>query len=157
MNVPTTFLTDLSVASRKLRTLFDAAVSSRGLTLTRARLLLHLARNPGATQSELAALMELEQPTLVRVLDGLERQGLIRRCAVPGDRRVKSIALTEAGQPVVKELEALSAGLEATLLRSVSAEEVAVARKVLTRFTEAVEAQSAETLLLAILPPPHDE
>ncbi len=147
MTARASFLTELSVASRKLRTLFDAAVRARGLTLSRARLLLHLARNPDLTQSELAGLMELEPPTLVRLLDGLEKQGLIRRCAVAGDRRAKHIALTEKAQPQVAALEELSASLEALLLAEIPPEAVATTRSVLTRFTQAIEAQSPATLL----------
>ncbi|MFC7555079.1 MarR family winged helix-turn-helix transcriptional regulator [Pseudoroseomonas wenyumeiae] len=69
------FLTELSVTGRKMRTLFDGLVRQQGLNLSRARLLLQLARNEAITQSELAARLELEHPTIVRLLDGLEKQG----------------------------------------------------------------------------------
>lgn len=69
------FLTELSVAGRKLRTLFDALGRRQGLNLSRARLLLQLAPGNALTQSELAARLELAHPTLVRLLDGLEKQG----------------------------------------------------------------------------------
>ncbi len=68
------FLEELSVTSRKLRTLFDAQVRARGLTLARARTLIHLSRKDGMTQTELAEILEVEGPTLVRLLDGLEAQ-----------------------------------------------------------------------------------
>ena len=47
----TTFVDELSKANRKLRTLFDARVRTYGLTLSRARLLMHLAHADGATQT----------------------------------------------------------------------------------------------------------
>ena len=140
------FMTELSVTSRKLRTLFDGLLRTRGLTLARARLLLHLSRHSLATQTELAAVLELENPTLVRLLDGLERQGLIRRCAVAGDRRAKQVMLTEAAGPQVAEIEALSASLRQALLGGVAEEDLAVAARVLAHLARAIDAQGAEGL-----------
>jgi MarR family transcriptional regulator for hemolysin len=88
-------LTELSVPGRRLRTMAEALVRNRGLALARARRLLPL-RQPGAArQSELAAVLELEHPTVVRRLDRLEQQGLIARHPVDGDRRA---ARTAAGR-----------------------------------------------------------
>src|SRR3954453_21559992 len=92
------FSEELAITSRKLRTLFDARVRAKGLTLARARALLHLARKDGMTQTELAEILEVESPTLVRLLDGLEGQGLTERRPVAGDRRANQIALTPAGR-----------------------------------------------------------
>ncbi|WP_156503162.1 MarR family winged helix-turn-helix transcriptional regulator, partial [Tistrella mobilis] len=78
---------ELATASRKMRTGFDALVRTRGLTLARARALMLLARHPGISQTELAGLLEIENPTVVRLLDGLEKQGLIRRTPAETDRR----------------------------------------------------------------------
>ncbi|WP_019171083.1 MarR family winged helix-turn-helix transcriptional regulator [Pseudaminobacter salicylatoxidans] len=81
------FVDELSKASRKLRTLFDARVRTHGLTLSRARLLMHLVKADGATQAELADALEVEQPSLVGLVDALEKMGHIERRAIDGDRR----------------------------------------------------------------------
>jgi len=106
--VRATFLEELSIASRKLRTLFDARVRAMGLTLARARTLMHLARKEGMTQTELAEILEVEGPTLVRLLDGLAAQGLIERRPVEGDRRAKQIALTAEGQQLAAKVTRLA-------------------------------------------------
>lgn len=92
-----TLAADLSLASRKMRNLFDALVRERGLTLARARALLLLAETRTWTQRELAEELEIEQPTVVRLLDGMEKQGLIVRQPVAGDRRANHIKLTAIG------------------------------------------------------------
>ncbi|EHL96152.1 transcriptional regulator, MarR family [Acetobacteraceae bacterium AT-5844] len=140
------FLTELSVAGRKMRTLFDGVVRERGLNLARARLLLQLGQNGKMNQSELAAVMELEHPTIVRLLDGLEKQGLILRCAVDGDRRAKQVALTETGQAEVTWLDGVVAAMREALLREVSEEDLAVASRVLGIIVRAIEAQPASAL-----------
>jgi MarR family transcriptional regulator for hemolysin len=134
------FLTELSVAGRKMRTLFDGLVRRRGLSLSRARLLLHLARTRGANQTELAAVLELERPTVVRLLDGLEKQGLIRRQAVDGDRRAKQVALTEMAGPEVAAMEAMTVETRARLLAGIEEGELEVASRVLARLIRNIEA-----------------
>jgi MarR family transcriptional regulator for hemolysin len=113
------FLEELSIASRKLRTLFDARVRAKGLTLARARTLIHLARKDGMTQTELAEILEVEGPTLVRLLDGLEAQGLTERRPVEGDRRAKQIALTLDGQKLAAEVTRLGNELREEVLADI--------------------------------------
>jgi MarR family transcriptional regulator for hemolysin len=113
------FLEELSIASRKLRTLFDARVRAKGLTLARARTLIHLARKDGMTQTELAEILEVEGPTLVRLLDGLEAQGLTERRPVEGDRRAKQIALTTEGHKLAAEVTRLGNELREEVLADI--------------------------------------
>lgn len=64
----------LATVNRKLRSVFDARVKERGLTLPRARMLFALARKEGLNQRELAEELDIETPTIVRLLDGMEKQ-----------------------------------------------------------------------------------
>ena len=113
------FLEELSIASRKLRTLFDARVRAKGLTLARARTLMHLARKDGMTQTELAEILEVKGPTLVRLLDGLEAQGLTERRPVEGDRRAKQIALTAEGQQLAADVTRIANDLREEVLADI--------------------------------------
>jgi MarR family transcriptional regulator for hemolysin len=140
------FLTELSVAGRKMRTLFDGVVRERGLNLARARLMLQLGKHEPVNQTELAAMLELEHPTIVRLLDGLEKQDLVLRSAVDGDRRAKQVTLTAAGRAQAAQLDELVAALRDTLLHDISEEELAVASRVLGRIIHNIEAQPAGSL-----------
>ena len=91
------FLESLTKVSRRVRTAFNQQVTAHGLTYPRARTLFRLAKKQNMTQTELAFELELEQPTLVRLLDRMEENGLIERRPDPTDRRAKLIALTEHG------------------------------------------------------------
>ncbi len=51
----------------------------------------------GVSQAHLAELAGVEPPTLVRVIDQLEQQGLVERRASPSDRRVNMLYLTPDG------------------------------------------------------------
>ncbi|MBS7697139.1 MAG: MarR family transcriptional regulator [Chelatococcus sp.] len=126
-----------------MRKLFDRYVRERGLTLPRARALLFLAQDRSWNQTELADALEIEHPSVVRLLDGLERQGLITRCAVVGDRRAKQIELTVSAQAQVRELEELTERLRFDLLQDIDAASLEVALSTLRRFVANAERAAA--------------
>ena len=86
-----------------------------------------------ATQRELATRVGINDSTLVRALDVLEKQGLIERRAVEGDRRANTIRLTEAAKPVVDEIEGLARIVRDEVLSSVEPGELAVFLSVLNK------------------------
>ncbi len=109
--------------ARLLRTAFDRRVKSLGLTRSQWWVLNHLFRNDGATQSELADILEVEKATLGRLLDRLEQKGWIRRKADVGDRRAKRVFLTEEVEPALKAMRAAAAELRRDALAGLSAED----------------------------------
>lgn len=133
------FLTTLSLAGRKTRTLFDGLVRKRGLTLSRARLLLHLSHRGPVNQTGLASVLELEHPTVVRLLDRLETLGLIERHAMENDRRAKQVLLTEKALPYVNEVAAVSDRMRHALLDGIDDADLAVACRVLDRIIHNIE------------------
>ena len=90
--------------ARLLRTNFDRRVRDLGLTRSQWWVLTHLYREDGLTQTELAELMEIERPSLGRLLDRLEAKNWIRRGNDPSDRRVNRVYLTVDVKPMVREM-----------------------------------------------------
>lgn len=129
------FIEELLASHRKLRTLFDARVKNHGLTLSRAQLLLHLATAEGATQAELAVALEVEQPSMVGLIDGLEKMGYIERRPIEGDRRARAIYLTDAARSKAEEMLGFAAKLREDLLKDVDEKEIEIAIGVLQKLT----------------------
>jgi MarR family transcriptional regulator for hemolysin len=126
---------DLSAFNRKLRAAFDALVREHGMTLSRARVFRKLSRRDGINQRELADELELETPTLVRILDAMEAQNFIERRAAVSDRRAKQIFMTESGKVVAAEVEALATSVRADILEGISDDDVGMALKVIRAMT----------------------
>ncbi len=105
------------------------------MTLSRARVFRKLSRRDGINQRELADELELETPTLVRILDAMEAQNFIERRAAVSDRRAKQIFMTESGKVVAAEVEALATGVRADILEGISDEDVGMALKVIRAMT----------------------
>ncbi|GIZ12031.1 MarR family transcriptional regulator [Pseudomonas sp. NCCP-436] len=106
------FAMQVAQLSRAWRSELDRRLVGLGLSQARWLVLLHLARfTEMPTQRELAQSVGVEGPTLARLLDSLESQGLVMRVAVPEDRRAKKIALQPKAQPLIEKIEAISTQL----------------------------------------------
>ena len=139
------FTGELAAVNRKLRALVDERARGMGLTLSRARLLMELARQDGPIQSDLAGLLDIEQPTLVRLLDGLERNGMIERRAVEGDRRARRVFLTESAQAQALDILNFLTELRAGILQGIAPEELEAALDVLRRTSRNIAAGRSAT------------
>ncbi|RIX49537.1 MAG: MarR family transcriptional regulator [Rhodocyclales bacterium GT-UBC] len=94
----------------------------------------HLSRaTDGLVQAELAERLGIEGPTLVRLLDRLEKEGLVVRQASLSDRRYKRVVLTEAAGPVVSQVKAIIAGLRGEILDDIPDAELAAGLRLLER------------------------
>lgn len=69
-----------------------------GITHAYTYFLMELYEKDGLTQSEMHKRIGIEQPTAVRTLDRMARDGLILREQSPDDRRVLFIKLTDKGK-----------------------------------------------------------
>lgn len=94
-------------------------------------------------QSVLAERVGVEGPTLVRVLDGLEADGLICRVPADTDRRIKLVQLTTEGTKVAERCETSAAILREKMLGDIEPERVRAALDVL-RIIAAKAATSSE-------------
>ena len=105
--------------SRMIRTVYDRRVEPLGLTRAQWRVMTRLNRLESCTQTELATALEVEKPTLGKLIERLEVKGWVDRRADPNDARSKRLYLTPAARPVLadmhKEAEDVVAGIFAGL------------------------------------------
>src|SRR5215475_8517284 len=94
----------ISDVARLMRTVFDRRVRRLGLTRAQWLALTRLHRRPGASQSELADMMEVEKATVGRLIDRLEAKGWVERRAQAGDRRVNRVYLTATAERLHKRI-----------------------------------------------------
>lgn len=90
-------------AARALSRLFDDAMRPVGLTSGQFSLLMSLNRPFPPSIGSVAQLLAMDRTTLTAALKPLERRGLIEVSVDPRDRRSRLLALTEAGQKLLKD------------------------------------------------------
>lgn len=118
------FVEAMFLTSHAWRNALDRRLRPLGFSHSRWLLLLHLSRKDGSTHSELAQMMGIEPPTLVRMVDHMEQEGLLKRCASETDRRVKHLWLSDAGKRVAEEIRAHAAELRKEALGGLGADEI---------------------------------
>ena len=98
------------VTNRAAR-MFVRALERRLLNGTAGQMPVFLALNDGAayTQTELARIAAVEQPTMANTLQRMERDGLIARTPDPDDRRSSRVSLSKLGKR--RAAEAMEAAL----------------------------------------------
>ena len=93
----------------------------------------------GLVQRELAEALAVEGPTLTRLLDRMEADGLVRRTPSATDRREKCIVLVAAARPLLKKMRVVARKLHAEVLEPFNEEELGRTTATLARLAAHLE------------------
>ena len=104
-----------------------------GVAIGQWSLLLFLWARDGMTQAELARVVAIEPPTVVRTIDRMVRDGLVTRAHDPDDGRLSRIYLTERARSLRDELVPLAAAVNGEILNPLTADEARTMRRLLTK------------------------
>ena len=119
----------LARASHTVASGFHAKLKTWKLTVPEYRVLFCLAGADGLGVGDLAAMAIMAQPRMTKVLDRMERQGLVGRHPDDSDRRRVLIHLTALGRSRAAPVLRAAKVHEARLLAPFSAEERAVIKR----------------------------
>lgn len=92
-------------AARLFEQVANRDLEKLGVTYAQTIFLIRLWEKDGMSQMELAKSSGLRQPTVVRFLDRMERDGLLTRVRNKDDRRVFNFFLTAKAKKACKKLE----------------------------------------------------
>ncbi len=121
----------LAQASHAIYREFDARVRAAGLSSLEWRVLATLSDGDGLTIGELAAEVLAKQPTLTKVVDRLERAGLVARRNDPADLRRTLVLETDRGRASVAPLLVAAKAHERAVLGAFPARDVAALKAML--------------------------
>ncbi|MDB5518181.1 MAG: transcriptional regulator [Tardiphaga sp.] len=115
----------------------DQALAAHGLSEATALPLMVLSRRgKSVRQGVLAEEMGIEGPSLVRLIDLLQAEGLVERREDPTDRRAKTLHLTALGETRADEINRILRRVRAYLLKDISGDDLAVTFEVLQRIEQ---------------------
>jgi DNA-binding MarR family transcriptional regulator len=120
----------------RLLGLLDEKLLASPVSLTEARILWELERNPRSRAEDLLARLSVDRGYMSRILSHLERAGFLSRTAHARDGRMRLLDLTPQGQAFLSELEEKASTQVAGLLGPL----VPAQRKKLVRAMAEVEA-----------------
>jgi len=102
-----------------------------GVGIGQWAVLMFLWARDGMSQAELSRVVAIEPPTMVRNIDRMVRDGLVRREGDPDDRRITRIYLTDRGRALRDELVPKAAAVNAATLGRLTASEGRTLRRLL--------------------------
>src|SRR5690348_11277176 len=126
--------------SRRLRQAVDAEMRLIGLTEATWRPLVYVRRlGDGVRQKELATALSIEGPSLVRLLDNLERRGFIERREDENDRRARGIHLTRSGRELAVRAAKIGGAIQSRLMAGVPLADLETCERVLQTLEREME------------------
>jgi DNA-binding MarR family transcriptional regulator len=99
-------------------------------------ILVTLRDNKAVTQSELAGVLKMQLPNLVKILSRMEDAGTIRRKRSARDKRAVELSLSAAGERRADEASRLGAAFNAQTLAPLDKQERAAFLQMLARLVE---------------------
>ena len=117
--------------ARRLQKKFNA--SGLNLTIEQWSVLYHLWKEDGKSQQELCNATFRDKPSITRLVDNLEKLGLVKRVASESDRRINKVYLTKQAQKLQDETMLLAEETLNEALDGVPAEQVNLCKEVLQK------------------------
>ena len=126
----------LTLTTQAFHRALGEEVAPHGITYRQSIVLAWLALEGELSQAELATKMMVEPPTLVGILDRMERDGWITRNSCPSDRRKKLIRATTAAEPVWEKIAESGRRVRSRATEGLSEKELETLKKLLCRVNQ---------------------
>jgi DNA-binding MarR family transcriptional regulator len=128
----------LGMLCRAQRGKMSEALTAIGLYAGQEMFLWQLWRQDGLTQSQMVERMCVQPPTVSKMLDRLERAGLVERRSDAEDSRLLRVYLTEQGHRSQRAVRDIWTNLEQQITEGLSVEERIVLRRLLLHVHESL-------------------
>ena len=130
----------LARTNRVIAQAFDRAMAEAGGSAAAWQVLLLVRSGQSGQQSEMAAAMGITSATLTHHLNGLERQGRVRRRRDDSNRRVQRTELTDEGAALFDRLREVAMRHDRRLRSGLTDDELTALAGMLDRLRATVEA-----------------
>jgi len=130
----------LNRAGARIAAAFNADMRQIGASLQVWRVLAALREQDGRRMGDLSKTTSIEVSTLTRLVDNMEKDGLVVRRREAGDARAISLHVTPSGRRLTQRIVPIAERYEAVALKGFSAAEIAVLKKALRRLYDNMDA-----------------
>lgn len=119
--------------------MLDRRMAEHGASLSRTKLLLYLQREGPGRAVDIASYLGMAPRSVTEAVDGLERDGLVRREPDASDRRAKRVIVTDAGLRAIAATEPLRLELVNQIFGSLEMDDRAQLDRILDRLSAAID------------------
>ncbi len=133
----------LNRAGVRIATAFGEEMRPLGASLQIWRVLAALRERDGRRMGDLSATTSIEVSTLTRLVDQMEKKGLVTRRRDPDDARAVALFVTVAGKRLTRRILPIAERYEQVALKGFDAKEAEALREALRRLYANMEELSA--------------
>jgi DNA-binding MarR family transcriptional regulator len=130
----------LNRAGARIAAAFNAEMRQIGASLQIWRVLAALREQDGRRMGDLSKTTSIEVSTLTRLVDNMEKDGLVMRRREAGDARAVSLHVAPVGRRLTQRIVPIAERYEAVALKGFTASEIAVLKKALRRLYDNMDA-----------------
>ena len=123
----------LNRAGARIAAAFSEEVRPLGATLQMWRVLAALREGDGRRMGDLSETTSIEVSTLTRLVDNMEKKGLVARRRETGDARVVALHVTPAGRRLAQRITPIAERYESVALAGFTAAEADTLKAALRR------------------------
>lgn len=148
----------IKIASKSIEKTLDVELRKRcGLSSGQWKVIGALALRNGLSQKDLAEMVFVEGPTLVPILDRMEKDGLVQRRVDKQDRRNNLVFLTKKSELLIDSIIDCVLHVRKVITKDIPAEQLEVTKNVLRKITENSDAFRGETEAKSLLKIPRSK
>ncbi|MBK4733131.1 MarR family winged helix-turn-helix transcriptional regulator [Noviherbaspirillum pedocola] len=126
----------LARSRARLARALDVELAAHGITHAQGSIILMLASGRFSTAAELARELYVDSASMTRIVDRLQKRGMLLRMPRVGDRRIIDLRLTEEGQRLGRLLPDLYAQVLNRSFQKFSPEEIRQLRSLLCKLLD---------------------
>jgi DNA-binding MarR family transcriptional regulator len=130
--------------SRLMARIGEPRVRELGFGIGQMPVLATLKDGAACTQTQLAAIARIEQPSMAQMLTRMERDGLVQRAPDPKDKRSVLFSLTPEAKKRLPALWKILADANTEALAPFTAAEIATLASLLTRMVQHLESTAGQ-------------
>jgi len=148
----------IKIASKSIEKTLDVELRKRcGLSSGQWKVIGALALRNGLSQKDLAEMVFVEGPTLVPILDRMEKDGHVQRRVDKQDRRNNLVFLTKKSELLIGSIIDCVLYVRKVITKDIPAEQLEVTKNVLRKITENSDAFRGETEAKSLLKIPRSK
>ncbi len=134
-------------AAKMLERAFDLEIQDPlGLKGSQFKVILVLGVKDGMSQKEIANMTFLETPTIVPIIDKMEKNGLVQRKTDPNDRRNNLVFLTNKGRKFLEPLIEIILRFRKIITKNISTKDLETTKNVLRTITKQADSRYKKKL-----------
>lgn len=133
-------IADFRAMMNQLKCASSERLLHEGVSMAQIHIMYTVLRHGDMTMSRLADVLNVSDSNATGLVDRMEERGFIQRDRVPTDRRVVLVRVTEAGEHLLREVDALSDEILRTVLDRLDAPQLIGVSQAVADLRAAVDA-----------------